>query len=163
MARNGTEFGIKISSMKDRWFTGPASVVEGLYLPGFSSNYAALDIGDSVITETAGLGAFAMAASPAIVAFVGGKASDAIDITKRMYRITLAENVAYRLPSLDFRGNPTGIDIVKIVETGVLPVINTGIAHKESGKGMVGAGMVKPPLNCFVKAVLAYADTYCSI
>jgi succinyl-CoA synthetase alpha subunit len=163
MARNGTEFGIKISSMKDRWFTGPASVVEGLYLPGFSSNDAALDIGDSVITETAGLGAFAMAASPAIVAFVGGKASDAIDITKRMYRITLAENVAYRLPSLDFRGNPTGIDIVKIVETGVLPVINTGIAHKESGKGMVGAGMVKPPLNCFVKAVLAYADTYCSI
>jgi hypothetical protein len=162
MARNGTEFGIQISSLGDRWFTGPASAVDGLYLPGFSASDAAPDIGDSAITETLGLGGFAMACAPAIIKFVGGNASDALDYTRQMYRITLAENAAYRIPSLDFRGTPTGIDAMKVVETGILPVIDTGIAHKEPGMGMVGAGMVKPPMHCFAKAVLAYADRYCA-
>jgi len=160
MARNGTEFGIRVSGLGDQWFTGPAGIVEGLYLPGFSAKDAARDIGDSVITETAGIGGFAMAAAPAIVKFVGGSASDAIRYTRQMYEITVAENDAYRIPTLDFRGTPTGIDLLKVVETGILPAINTGIAHKEPGVGMVGAGLVHPPENCFHDALEAFARKY---
>jgi len=160
MARNGTEFGIRVSGLGDRWFTGPAGMVEGLYLPGFSARDAAPDIGDSVITETAGIGGFAMAAAPAIVKFVGGSARDAIRYTQQMYEITVAENDTYRIPTLDFRGTPTGIDLLKVVETGILPAINTGIAHKEPGIGMVGAGLVHPPENCFHDALEAFAEKY---
>ena len=160
MARNGTEFGIRISGLGDQWFTGPAGRVEGLYLPGFSEKDAALDIGDSVITETAGIGGFAMAAAPAIVKFVGGSASDAIRYTRQMYEITVAENDTYQIPTLDFRGTPTGIDLLKVVETGILPAINTGIAHREPGIGMVGAGLVHPPENCFHDALEAFAAKY---
>jgi hypothetical protein len=161
MARNGTDFGIRVSGLGDRWFTGPAGMVEGLYLPGYGPADAAPDIGDSVITETAGIGGFAMAAAPAIVKFVGGSPADAIDVTRRMYEITVTENDAYQIPNLDFRGTPTGIDIRKVVETGILPAINTGIAHREPGIGMVGAGLVKPPAHCFEDALAAFADTYC--
>ncbi len=161
MARNGTDFGIRISGLGDTWFTGPASMVEGLYLPGFGPADAAPDIGDSVITETAGIGGFAMAAAPAIVQFVGGTPEDALAITRRMYEITVTENDAYRIPILDFRGTPTAIDVRKVVETGILPAINTGIAHKEPGVGMVGAGLVKPPENCFKDALAAFAQAYC--
>jgi hypothetical protein len=160
MARNGTEFGIQVSGLPGRWFTAPAPAVEGLYLPGFSAADAALDIGDSTITETAGLGGFAMAAAPAIVQFVGGTAPDAIRLTRRMYGITLAEHPVYRIPALDFRGTPAGIDLLRVVETVVVPVVNTGIAHKEPGVGMVGAGLVKPPLSCFRDALVALARTF---
>ena len=160
MARNGTEFGIRVSGLGERWFTGPAGMVEGLYLPGFSAADAARDIGDSVITETSGIGGFAMAAAPAIVKFVGGSPQDALDITRRMYEICITENDAYQIPSLNFRGTPTGIDVRKVVETGILPAINTGIAHKEPGIGMVGAGLVSPPENVFFDAVVAFAQKY---
>ncbi len=160
MARNGTDFGIRVSGLGDRWFTGPASVVDGLYLPGFSAEDAARDIGDSVITETAGIGGFAMAAAPAIVKFVGGNAVDALNFTLQMYEITVTENDAYQIPALDFRGTPTAIDLVKVVETGILPAINTGIAHKEPGVGMVGAGLVKPPEKCFHDALEAFVEKY---
>jgi hypothetical protein len=160
MARNGTEFGIRVSGLGERWFTGPAGMVEGLYLPGFSAADAARDIGDSVITETSGIGGFAMAAAPAIVKFVGGSPQDALDITRRMYEICITENDAYQIPSLNFRGTPTGIDVRKVVETGILPAINTGIAHKEPGIGMVGAGLVKPPEKAFRDAVVAFAQRY---
>ena len=161
MARNGTDFGIQVSGLGDRWFTGPASMVEGLYLPGYGPKDAAPDLGDSVITETAGIGGFAMAAAPAIVQFVGGTPEDALAVTRRMYEITVAENDVYRIPALDFRGTPTGIDLRKVVETGILPAINTGIAHKEAGVGQVGAGLVKPPENCFKDALAAFAEAYC--
>ncbi len=160
MARNGVEFGIRVSGLGDRWFTGPAGIIDGLYLPGFDSDDASRDIGDSVITETAGIGGFTMAGAPAIVKFVGGSAADAIRFTQQMYEITLAENDTYQIPSLDFQGSPTGIDLVKIVETNILPVINTGIAHKEPGIGMVGAGLVKPPENCFYDAFEAFVNKY---
>lgn len=160
MARNGTEFGIRLSSLGDQWFTGPASVVDGLYLPGFTAEDAARDIGDSVITETVGIGGFAMAAAPAIVKFVGGSPETAVNFTKQMYEITTKENDTYQIPQLDFRGTPTGIDVVKILETGILPAINTGIAHKEPGVGMVGAGLVKPPMKCFEDAFEAFANKY---
>jgi hypothetical protein len=158
MARNGTDFGIRLSGTGDRWFTAPAPIVDGLYLPGFSAEDAAPDIGDSSITETTGYGGFAMAAAPAIVQFVGGTPQRAIEFTRSMYQITLAENDAYQIPALGFRGTPTGIDVLKVVETGIVPAINTGIAHKEPGIGMVGAGLVTPPVACFRDAARALAE-----
>ncbi len=160
MARNGTEFGIRVSGLGDQWFTGPASVIDGLYLPGYGPDDAARDIGDSVITETTGIGGFAMAAAPAIVKFVGGSPALAVQVTTQMYEITVGENDTYQIPALDFRGTPTGIDLLKIVETGILPAINTGIAHKDPGVGMVGAGLVKPPVKCFTDAFEAFAARY---
>lgn len=158
MARNGTEFGIRVSGLGDRWFTGPAGMVDGLLFPGYTAEDANPDIGDSVIAETAGIGGFAMAAAPAIVQFVGGSAKDAINFTLKMYEITAVENNIFKIPALDFRGTPTGIDIRKVVETGILPSINTGIAHKDPGVGQVGAGLVKPPMSCFEDALQAFVE-----
>ncbi len=158
MARNGTDFGIRVSGLGDRWFTGPSRVPKGLYFPGFGPDDANPDIGDSAITETGGLGGFAMAAAPAIVHFVGGTADLARTSTLRMYEITLAESEAYRIPALDFRGTPTGIDLRKVVETGILPVINTGIAHRQPGIGQVGAGLTEPPEECFHHALAALVE-----
>jgi uncharacterized protein DUF1116 len=149
MARNGTEFGIRVSGLGDRWFTGPAQTPQGLYFPGFGPGDANPDIGDSAITETAGLGGFAMGGAPAVVQFVGGTPADALEYTRLMYEITLGESTAYRLPPLDFRGTPTGIDVRLVVQTGILPQIDTGMAHREPGIGQVGAGLVKPPRVCF--------------
>jgi hypothetical protein len=157
MARNGTEFGIRLSGTGDAWFTAPAPDVDGLYLGGFTAADANPDIGDSAITETVGLGGFAMAASPAIVGFVGGSAAGAVRRTLAMYEITLAEHPDYRVPMLEFRGTPTGIDAARVVRSGVAPVINTGIAGREPGVGMVGAGIVEAPIACFARAVDALA------
>jgi hypothetical protein len=155
MARNGTEFGIRTSGTGDRWFTGPSGEIEGLYLPGYGPEDANRDIGDSTITETVGLGGFAMAAAPAIVRFVGGEAADALAATRAMYEITWAESSNYLVPALGFRGTPLGIDCREVVHTGVLPFVNTGIAHREPGVGQIGAGLVEPPMEAFVKAVRA--------
>jgi hypothetical protein len=157
MARNGTEFAIQVSGTDDEWFCAPAPEVKGLYLPGFGPEDAGLDIGDSTITETTGIGGFAMAAAPAIVLFVGGEVSDAIDNTLAMYEITLAEHPSYKVPILGFRGTPTGIDTTLVVRSGVLPAINTGIAGREPGVGQVGAGLVVPPMSVFVAATRALA------
>jgi hypothetical protein len=160
MARNGTDFGIRISGLGGQWFTAPAQVPDGLYFSGFSQSDSNRDIGDSTITETAGIGAFAMAAAPAIVSFIGGKPKDAINATLEMYEITVAEHKAFTIPQLDFRGTPTGIDIRKVVETGITPRINTGIAHKNAGVGQVGAGLVRPPMQIFEEALVAFAERY---
>jgi hypothetical protein len=159
MARNGTEFGIRVSGLGDRWFTGPAGIVRGLYFPGYDESHGNPDIGDSTITETVGLGAFAMAAAPAIVRFVGGEASDALDVSSTMYEICAGESTSFQLPALGFRGAPLGIDIREICRTGILPAVNTGIAHREPGVGQIGAGLVSPPEEAFVAAVQALAET----
>lgn len=156
MARNGTEFGIRVAGLGNRWFTGPAEIIDGLYFPGYSTDDANPDIGDSAITETSGIGGFAMAAAIPIVQFVGGTPQDAINYSKSMYEITETENNAYKIPVLDFRGSATGIDIQKVIETGIRPIINTGIAHKDAGVGQVGAGLVHPPMKCFEDALEAY-------
>jgi hypothetical protein len=158
MARNGTEFGIRVSGLGDRWFTGPAEMPQGLYFPGFGPEDANPDMGDSAITETGGLGAFAMGGAPAIVQFVGGTPADALRYTQRMYEITLGESDAYRIPALDFRGTPTGIDVRLVLQTGILPQINTGIAHRRPGIGQIGAGLVRPPAGCFEQAGRALAE-----
>lgn len=158
MARNGTEFGIRLSGTGERWFTGPAGIVDGLYLPGFGPDDANRDIGDSTITETMGIGGMAMAASPAIVRFVGGSPQDALTASTSMYEITWDESDHYQIPSLGFRGTPLGIDCRAVVRTGVLPVVNTGIAHREPGVGQVGAGLVEPPMEAFVAATRALAE-----
>jgi Protein of unknown function (DUF1116) len=157
MARNGVDFGIRVSGLGQRWFTTPAPVVNGLYFAGYSMADAAPDLGDSAITETAGLGGFAMAAAPAIVKFVGGSAQDALANTLLMTHITLKRNGAFTLPALDFAGTPCGIDARRVVDTGILPIINTGIAHKASGVGQIGAGVTHAPLACFTQAVAALA------
>jgi hypothetical protein len=152
MARNGTDFGIQLSGTGGEWFVGPSPVPDALFFPGFTKEDANPDIGDSAITETYGLGGFAIAASPAIVQFVGGKANDALQYTLQMYEITTAENPGFQIPSLDFRGTPTGIDVVKVVEKGILPFIDTGVAHKKAGIGQVGAGVLSAPAEPFIKA-----------
>jgi hypothetical protein len=159
MARNGVDFGIRVSGLGERWFTTPAPVVNGLYFAGYSMADAAPDLGDSAITETAGLGGFAMAAAPAIVKFVGGNAQDALSNTLSMTHITLRRNGAFTLPALDFAGTPCGIDARRVVDTGILPIINTGIAHKAPGIGQIGAGVTRAPLACFTQAVSALART----
>ena len=160
MARNGTDFGIRVSGLGDRWFTAPVATPVGLYFPGFTAEDASGDIGDSVITETAGIGGFAMASAPAIVTFVSGTPKDAMNATLEMYEICAAEHKYFTMPPLDFRGTPTGIDIRKVVETGITPRVNTGIAHKEPGVGQVGAGLVRPPMAMFEEAVMAFAEAY---
>jgi len=160
MARNGTDFGIRVSGLGDRWFTAPVATPAGLYFPGFTAADASGDIGDSVITETAGIGGFAMAAAPAIVTFVSGTPRDAINATLEMYEITYAEHKYFTIPSLDFRGTPTGIDIRKVVEKGITPRVNTGIAHKDPGVGQIGAGLVRPPMAMFEEALVAFAEEY---
>ncbi len=160
MARNGTELGIRVSGLGDQWFTGPVGQPKGLYFPGYTADDASGDIGDSTITETAGIGAFAMAAAPAIVTFISGTPQDAINSTLEMYQITTAEHSAFTIPSLDFRGTPVGVDIRKVVELGITPRINTGIAHKDAGVGQVGAGLVRPPMSVFEEAIMAYAEKY---
>ncbi|MCW5876103.1 MAG: DUF1116 domain-containing protein [Anaerolineales bacterium] len=160
MARNGTDFGLRVSGLGDQWFNAPAEVPDGLYFPSFSSKDANPDIGDSTITETAGIGAFAMAAAPAIVTFVSGTPQDALNATLEMYEITAAEHSHFTIPQLEFRGTPTGIDIRKVVELGITPRVNTGIAHKDAGAGQVGAGLVRPPMKIFEDAIRAYAKQY---
>lgn len=160
MARNGTDFGIRVSSLGREWFTALAGIPDGLYFPGFSSADANADIGDSTVTETAGIGGFAMAAAPAIVTFVSGTPQDALNATLEMYEITVAEHTHFTIPALGFRGTPVGIDLAKVIELGITPRINTGIAHKEAGVGQVGAGLVRPPLDVFREAFLAFSDKY---
>jgi len=157
MARNGTDFGIQTAGTGDSWFTAPADIPEGLFLGGYGPEDANPDIGDSAIMETLGVGGFSMAAAPAIVRFVGGTVPDALATTRQMYAITVTENPTYTIPVQEFRGAPTGIDVLSVARTGILPQINTGMAGRVAGTGQVGAGLVKPPQECFENALRALA------
>lgn len=160
MARNGTTFGIKVSGLGDDWFTGEANMIKGMYFPGYSHEDANPDIGDSAITETAGIGAFALAGSPAILALIGGSAEDAIKYTYEMRKITNSLNDTFTLPIINFQGTATGIDIRKVMRTGITPVIDTAIAHKHEGGGYIGAGLVRAPVDPFKNALHAYGRKY---
>jgi hypothetical protein len=158
MARNGVRFGVRLSGTGDRWFQAPANPVDGLYFPGYSAADAAPDLGDSAIMETNGLGGFAMAASPAIVKFVGGTPADATANSRLMLSITLGTNSAFTLPALNFGGTPAGIDARLVVDSGIRPIINTGIAHKDAGVGQIGAGVTTAPMECFTAAIAELAQ-----
>lgn len=159
MARNGVNIGIRVSGLGDRWFTAPAANVKGLYFPGYSEQDANRDIGDSAIMETAGVGGFAIAAAPSIVKFLGaGTYKDAINYTLDMYEINADESKHYRIPNLDFRGTPIGIDIMKVVETGIEPIINTAVVSNNAGGGMIGAGIARAPISMFEDALIAFAE-----
>ncbi|MDA4124504.1 MAG: DUF1116 domain-containing protein [Thaumarchaeota archaeon] len=160
MSRNGTDAGIWVSALGRRWFTAKAPVPRGLWFPGFTEADANPDIGDSSITETAGFGGFAMATAPAIVSWVGGSVQAAMDVTNRMYEITQTQHKHFLIPFLDFKGTPTGIDLRKVLKTGIAPTINTGIAHKKAGIGQVGAGTITFPMQVFTEAFGAYVDEY---
>jgi len=157
MARNGVDFGIRVSGLGERWFVGPAQYIQGLYFAGYGPEDANPDIGDSAITETSGVGAFAMAGAPAIVQFIGGTPADALRYTREMYDITVTSNPLFGIPALDFQGVPFGIDIRQVCRLNMPPVINTGIAHRLPGVGQIGAGIVYPPMDCFEQALQALA------
>jgi len=160
MTRNGRDFGIRVSGLGDQWFTGPVNQPNGLFFTGFSLEDANPDIGDSAITETVGVGGMAMIAAPGVTRFVGaGGFEDALEISNEMDQICVAHNPNFTIPTWDFKGTCLGIDIRKVVETGITPLINTGIAHKKAGVGQVGAGTVRAPIECFEKALIAYAES----
>jgi hypothetical protein len=155
LCRNGVVFGLRVSGLGERWFTAPVNQPDGLYFSGYGPADGSPDLGDSAITETIGLGGMAMAAAPAVVAYLGaGRFAEAAALSREMAEITLAHNPELPIPALDFLGAPTGIDLRRVVETGITPIINTGIAHREAGRGQVGAGTVRAPLGCFEQALL---------
>jgi hypothetical protein len=158
MCRNGTDFGIRVAALGDAWFTAPVEMPQGLYFPGYSAADANPDMGDSAILEAIGLGAFAMAAAPAVAGFVGaGGFADAVGYTRAMSEISIARNPKWAIPALEFAGTPAGVDVRRVVESGIAPAINTGIAHRKPGVGQVGAGVARAPLACFEQALLALA------
>lgn len=160
MARNGTEIGIRVAGLGDQWFTSPSGQPKGLYFAGFSEEDANPDLGDSTISETAGIGGFAMACAPAIVKFIGGKPADAVTFTREMYDICEGRHRDFQIPYFDFAGAPVGVDIRKVVETGITPFINTGIAHKDPGIGQIGAGLLRAPIKMFEEALVAFGERY---
>jgi len=160
LTRNGVGYGIGVSGLKGAWFVGPAEVPKGLYFPGYSQADASGDFGDSAIMETLGLGGYASAAAPAVVRFVGGTPEDALKMTEDGYRVCAGTSRDFVIPQLDFRGVPTGIDIIKVNETGLVPKSNTGIAHKTAGIGQIGAGISRAPLSAFQDALRAFAKKY---
>jgi hypothetical protein len=160
MCRNGTEFGLRVSGLGDDWFTAPSPRVDGLYLPGYTADMAGLDMGDSAITETVGWGGFTLGGAPGILSLVGGTPEEALAYSREMRKITVSTHPTYRLPALGFAGTAIGIDIRKVVQTGITPIIDTAIAHKDPGFPKIGAGMVRAPLECFKKALIAFGRKY---
>jgi hypothetical protein len=160
MARNGTEFGIHVSGLEGEWFTAPAPPVKGLFLPGFKEGDQGMDIGDSAITETVGWGGFVLGGAPGILSFVGGTPDEALAYSREMREITVSTSPDFLIPALGFEGTAVGIDIRKVVRTNILPIIDTAMAHKEPGHPIIGAGLVRPPIECFKKALTRFAEKY---
>jgi hypothetical protein len=160
MCRNGVEFGIRVSGLGDDWFTAPAPVVDGLYVPGYAAADAGLDMGDSAITETVGWGGFVLGGAPGILTLVGGTPEQALEYSREMKKITVAVHPTYRMPALGFIGTSVGIDIRLVVQNNIAPIIDTAIAHKDAGYPKIGAGLTRAPADCFKKALIAFGKKY---
>lgn len=160
MARNGTDFGIRVSGLGEDWFTAPSPQVKGLYFPGYGEEDAGFDMGDSAITETVGWGGFVLAGATGILSLVGGTPDEAIAYSREMREITAGTSGNYRLPVFGFQGTALGIDIRRVVQTGITPIIDTAIAHRNPGFSIIGAGLVRAPLECFQKALVAFSRKY---
>lgn len=163
MCRNGVEFGIRVSSLGDEWFTAPSPFVDGLYVPGYSDKDAGFDMGDSAITETVGWGGFVLGGATGILSLVGGTPEEALGYSREMRTITIGSHPTYKMPIFGFEGTPTGIDIRKVVQTNSAPIIDTAIAHKDPGYPKIGAGLVRAPMECFKKALIAFSRKYQSM
>jgi hypothetical protein len=160
MARNGTEFGIQVSGLEGEWFTAPAPTAKGLFLPGYAQQDGGLDMGDSAITETVGWGGFVLGGAPGILALVGGTPDEALSYSREMRQITVTTSPDFLIPALDFEGTAVGIDVRKVVQTGILPIIDTAVAHKDPGHPIIGAGLLRAPFECFKKALKRFAEKY---
>ena len=160
MARNGTDFGIRVSGLGEEWFTAPAPKAEGLYFPGYTKEDGGADMGDSAITETVGWGGFVLAGATGILALVGGTPEEAMSYSRDMRQITVTTSPHYRMPIMGFQGAPVGIDIRKVVQTGIVPIIDTAIAHRNPGYSIIGAGIVRAPMDCFKKALVSFGGKY---
>lgn len=160
MARNGTEFGIQVSGLEGEWFTAPAPQIKGLFLPGFGEKDAGSDMGDSAITETVGWGGFVLGGAPGILSFVGGSPEEALAYSRQMRQITIGQSPDYLIPALGFEGTAVGIDIRKVVKTNVPPIIDTAMAHRDPGHPIIGAGLVRAPMECFKKALARFAEKH---
>jgi Protein of unknown function (DUF1116) len=152
MAGNGVVFGLRVAGLRREWITAPPDPPAGRWFPGFTEADGVPLMGDSYVSEVVGIGAFAMAAAPAIASFIGGRAEEMIDHTMRMYSITAGEHPVFTIPALDFRGTPVGIDVDRVVSTGIRPILNTGIACRRPGVGQIGAGIAAAPRACFLDA-----------
>jgi len=160
MARNGTDFGIRVSGLGGEWFTAPSPRVNGLYLPGYTENDVGADMGDSAITETVGWGGFVLAGATGILSLVGGTPEEAMAYSREMRQITVTSSPNYRMPVLGFQGAPVGIDIRKVVQSGIAPIIDTAIAHRNPGHSIIGAGLVRAPMECFKKALISFGKKH---
>ena len=160
MARNGYQFGLHVSGLEGEWFTAPAPAIDGLYLPGYGEGDGGLDMGDSAITETVGWGGFVLGGAPGILSLVGGTPEEALNYSREMRNITVDLSPDFRIPALGFEGTAVGIDIRKVVQTNILPIIDTAIAHKNPGHPIIGAGLVRPPMECFHQALRSFAAKY---
>jgi len=160
MSRNGVEFGVKVSALGDSWYTGPAGEIQGFLFPGFTNADKAPDIGDSAISESRGFGGTALSASPSQAKLFGGGLQEAVQHTKAMQKVSIAEDPLFRISYLDLVGVPVGIDIRKVVEMNTVPRIDTGIAHKDGGHGIIGTGISDAPVEAFKKALAAFAADY---
>ncbi len=158
MAFNCQGFAIRVSGLGDTWYTGPHATVQAKLFEGHSEDEIAWMGGESIITETVGLGGFAQAAAPALQNYQGGSYEPMIARNKELYAITVGENPDYLIAALGYRGTPTGIDIFKVIESAVLPVMDIGVAGRDGGQ--IGAGIVRAPMACFKAAAAAYRQRY---
>ena len=158
MAFNCQGFAIRVSGLGNTWFKGPHADVQAKLFDGHTEDEITWMGGESIITETIGLGGFAQACAFALQQYQGGSAEAMIERNKELYNITIGENPDYHIPVLGYRGTPTGIDIFKVIESGITPAMDIGIAGRDGGQ--IGAGLVRAPLKCFVEAVTAYKEKY---
>lgn len=158
MAFNCQGFAIRVGGLGDAWFKGPHASVEAKLFEGHTEDEITWMGGESIITETIGLGGFAQAAAPALQTYQGGSYEAMVSRNQELYEITVGENPDYLIPALGYRGTPTGIDIFKVLESRVLPVMDVGIAGRNGGQ--IGAGVVRAPLTCFERAAEAYRLQY---
>ncbi|UOY02679.1 DUF1116 domain-containing protein [Blastococcus sp. PRF04-17] len=158
MALNSREFAIRVSGLGDEWFRGLHPRLEGRFFEGFTADDAEWIGGESCVTETVGLGGFAQVCAPTLQAYQGGTTARMRENNEAMYAITVGEHPDFLLPPLDFRGAPVGIDLFAVLRTGVVPVIDGGLAGRDGGQ--IGAGVLRPDLDCFAAAADAYGARY---
>ena len=158
MAFNCCNFAIRVSGLGSQWILGPHADVEARLFDGHTQDEISWMGGESTITETVGLGGFAQAAAFPLQKYQGGSAEEMVRRNVELYEITIGEHNVFHIPYLGYRGTPTGIDIFKVKETGIRPVMDIGIAGRDGGQ--IGAGIVSAPMSIFNEACELYNQKY---